>query len=46
MIKTLLLILLTIIGMFFVILIIGIVYSMMARLIGFISQIYTELSLR
>lgn len=46
MIKTILLLALTIIGMFFVILIIGIVYSMMARLVGFISQIYTELTLR
>lgn len=46
MLKTIVLLFLTVVGMFFVILIIGIVYSMLARLVGFITQIYTELSLR
>ena len=46
MLKTIVLLFLTVVGMFFVILIIGIVYSMLARLAGFITQIYTELSLR
>ncbi len=46
MIKTILLLFLTLIGMFFVILIVGIVYSMLARLISFIAAIVTELSLR